>query len=160
MCPLCHSTKAPLHNKGCDLFLNLSSLGILHGCFGEYCEDLSQASIADRRKLFIRLVNPQAASIHYTVDRNVAQWCLLVVSIKNTVYILCFQLSSPDPDLASIESVVLSTGGLNSCGLDRGSVRPTGWFSQAEGSYMLTWRNKHTRSVKHIHTRINLKFHL
>lgn len=62
--------------------------------------------------------------------------------------------SSPDPDLATAESVVLSAGGQNSGGLDGGSIRATGWFGEAEGGYMLTWTDKHThtRSVKHTHT--------
>lgn len=58
-------------------------------------------------------------------------------------------VSSPDPDLASVESEVLSAGGLNSCGLDGGGIRAAGWFSQAEGGNMLTWRDKHTCIVKH-----------
>lgn len=51
-------------------------------------------------------------------------------------------LSSPDPDLASVQSEVLSAGGLNGCGLDGGGIRAAGRFGQAEGGHILTWADK------------------
>lgn len=55
--------------------------------------------------------------------------------------------SSPDPDLASIEGEILSAGRLDGNGFDRGGIRTAGWFSQAEGGYVLAWSNTHTESL-------------
>lgn len=68
VCSLCHSSKAPLHDEGGDLVLHLPSLGILHGSLGEHCEDLSQTSIADKRKKKdIRLGKTQAQLLAVTL---------------------------------------------------------------------------------------------
>lgn len=55
--------------------------------------------------------------------------------------------SSPDPDLASIEGEILSAGRLDGNGFNRGGIRTAGWFSQAEGGYVLAWSNTHTHTV-------------
>lgn len=44
---LCHTAKTPFHDKGCDLVLHLPCLGVLCGCLGEHCKNLSQPAIAE-----------------------------------------------------------------------------------------------------------------
>ena len=78
---------------------------------------------------------------------RIIQCCLLVVKGTIRQFQFTSTASSPDPDLAATESVILSAGGQNSCGLDRGGIRAAGWFSQTEGGNVLTWRDKHTRAV-------------
>lgn len=59
---------------------------------------------------------------------------------------LFYDESTPDPDLAAIQSVELSAGGDESGGLDGGGVGAAGGFSQAECSNVLTCME--TRSEK------------
>lgn len=116
-----HTAKTPLHDEGCDLVLHLPRLGVLHGCLGEHCEDLSQAAIAETKENGETM--PPCGETRQT---------LLLAPV-------------PDPDFASVHGVVFPAGREDGVGLDGGGVRTAGWFRQAEGCNVLAWK-KHTHT--------------
>ncbi len=81
---------------------------------------------------------------------------LATQSVGVCVYLLRVRSHTPDPDLASIQGVVLATGGMNCTGFNGGCIRTARWFSKTEGSNVLSYQ-KHTRQSYYLTNTDNIK---